>query len=327
MEDKLMRGKIKERETKNKVKLQRRLLSNSYSLELNKELCNGCGICVDICPKEVIEQTSAVVKKGVLVKKPAIDIDYKSCIFCGECAALCPLKAIVMRVDGEEISVVEKNETFPSLKKGIEVSKEKVTVYDDVSSDSLSKTEHMELSKCNPECELICQSECPTEAITVSVQKSDSAKIEKIVDVQIDESKCIYCKRCELACPFEAIRVQKPFHGRLELDASACPEDCLACQDICPSGAIRRVDGKLVVSADFCVFCSACEKVCPEKVITVKRDQVFCADIDTGVWLTALKKLVPFESFRKDAMVRGNKRRFKVVDRMKDYIGCEINWE
>jgi len=315
-----MRGKIKELETRNKVKLQRRLLSNSYLLELNKELCNGCGICVDVCPKEAIELTSAEVDKYTLIKKPKINIDSKTCIFCGECAALCPLKAVVMKINGEETSVVEKNETFPLLIKGIEVSKEKVIDYDsNFFADSLNKSDHTELSKCNPECELICQYECPTEAIKVSVQKSDSGQIENIVDVLIDESKCIYCKRCELACPFDAIKVQKPFKGRLEVDTSTCPKNCDVCQVICPSGAIKRVDGKLVVSPDFCVFCSACEKVCPDKVITVKRDEVFCSDIETGAWLTALKKLVLFDSFRKNALVRASKRRFNIVDkRVKD---------
>ena len=315
-----MRGKIKELETRNKVILQRRLLSNSYSLELNKELCNGCGICVDVCPKEAIERTSAEIEKYTLIKKPKINIDSKTCIFCGECAALCPLKAIVMKINGEETSVVEKNETFPLLIKGIDVSKEKVIDYDNkFFADSLNKSDHTELSKCNPECELICQDECPTEAIKVSVQKSDSGQIENIVDVLIDESKCIYCKRCELACPFDAIKVQKPFKGRLEVDTTACPKNCDICQVICPSGAIKRVDGKLVVSSDFCVFCSACEKVCPDKVISVKRDEVFCSDIETGAWLTALKKLVLFDSFRKNALVRASKRRFNVVDkRVKD---------
>ena len=110
-----MRGKIKQVETKNKVKLQRNLLSNSYALELNREMCNGCGICVDVCPKEAMSETPAVVEKSTLVKKPIIKIDNKVCIFCGECAAVCPLNAIVMKVNGEETSVVEKNETFPSL--------------------------------------------------------------------------------------------------------------------------------------------------------------------------------------------------------------------
>ena len=317
-----MRGKIKELENKNMLKLERSLLSSFSSLVLNKELCNGCGVCVEVCPKEAINQDSGVVEMGVLVKKPLIRIDSKSCILCGECVALCPLKALIMKVNEEEITVVEKNETFPSLLKGIEVLKETVSVYDAgcFSLDSLHKIDHTELSRCSPECELRCQSECPTEAIHVSVQRSDSGRLEKIVDVQIDESKCIYCKRCELTCPFDAIRVQKPYYGRLDLDASACSKDCVACQDICPSGAIRRVDGDLVVSSDFCVFCSACEKICPEKSITVKRDQVFCADISTGAWLTALRKLIPFEVFRREAMVRATKKRFSVVDRVKDFI-------
>ena len=198
-----MRGKIKEIESKKTFRLERNLLSSFSSLVLDKESCNGCGICVEVCPKEAITQDTGVVEKGVFVKKPKINIDSKSCILCGECVALCPLKALVMKVDGEEISIVEKNESFPSLLKGIEVLKETVSVYDDgcFSLDTLHKTDHTELSRCSPECEVRCQNECPTEAISVSAQRSDSGNIEKIVDVQIDESKCIYCKRCELACP------------------------------------------------------------------------------------------------------------------------------
>jgi len=322
MGDMFLRGKIKELESKNIFRLERKLLSSCSSLMQNKEVCNSCGICVEICPKEAITLDPGLVENGVFVKKPKISIDSKNCVLCGECAVLCPLKALVMKVNGKEISMVEKNESFPSLLKGIEVLKETVSVYDDgcFSLDTLHKKDQIELSRCSPECELRCQNECPTEAISVSAHRSDKGKIEKIVDVKIDESKCIYCKRCELVCPFDAIRVQKPFYGRLDLDASACSKDCVVCQEVCPSGAIRRVDGALVVSNDFCVFCSACEKVCPEKSITVKRDQVFCADISTGAWLTALRKLVPLEVFRREAMVRATKRRFSVVDRVKDFI-------
>ncbi len=322
MEDMFVRGKIKELESKKTFRLERNLLSSFSSLELNKKACNSCGICVEVCPKEAITRDPGLVEKGVFVKKPKIKIDSKSCILCGECVALCPLKALIMKVDGEEISTVEKNDSFPSLLKSIKVIKETVSVYDDgcFSLDTLHKTDQLELSRCSPECELRCQNECPTEAISVLSQKSDSGKIEKIVDVKIDESKCIYCKRCELVCPFDSIRVQKPFYGRLDLDASACSKDCVVCQEVCPSGAIRRVDGNLVISNDFCVFCSACEKVCPEKSITVKRDQVFCADISTGAWFTALRKLVPLEVFRREAMIRATKKRFSVVDRVKDFI-------
>lgn len=312
-----MRGKIEEHETKNRIKLERKLLEKHYSLTLNKEVCNGCGVCAEVCPKEAINQTPARIEKGTIVQKPLINFDTESCIFCGECAALCPLNALVMNIDGEEISTIEKNEAFPSLLKGIEVAKEKITSYD---TGSNQRIEYTELSRCNPECEIRCEKECPTEAIKVSVERSDNDRITKIIDVKIDESRCNYCKRCEIVCSYAAIKVQKPFHGRLELNTDLCPEDCVACQEICPSKAIKRKDGKLVLSSQFCVFCSACQKICPEEAITFTRDQIFHSDIKAAAWLTALKKLTSFETVRKEVMTKAGRRRNSAVERRKRHI-------
>jgi len=317
LEVKVLRGELKKQETKRETKIERKFLSRYYSITLNKELCNGCGVCAEVCPKEAIKETPAKIEKGILVKKPTISFDTDNCIFCGECAVLCPLNALTMKIDGEEISTIVKNEAFPSLLKGIKVSKEKITVYESSCFlDSLNKTDHTQLSRCNPECEIRCQKECPTEAIKVSVQRSESSRIVKIIDVQIDESKCIYCKRCELSCPYDAIKVKKPFNGTLELKANLCPEDCMACQDICPSQAIKRKDGKLVVSTQFCIFCSACQKICPEKAISVKRDWVFHTDVKSAVWLTALKKLTSIETVSKELRIKSlNKKVLRVRDR------------
>ena len=133
--------------------------------------------------------------------------------------------------------------------------------------------------------------ECPTEAIMVSTKTSKKGEILQITDVQFNESLCIYCERCELACPFGAIQVRKPFQGAIELNTNLCPEGCVACADICPTHAIRVNNGKPVVSLEYCIFCSACQKVCPEKAISVKREWVFHSDIKAAAWLTALKKL------------------------------------
>lgn len=316
-----MRGQLKKQETRKETKIERNDLSRYYSLTLNKELCNGCGVCAEICPKEAIKEVPATIEKGILVKRPAITFDIDKCILCGECAVLCPLNALTMKINEKEISTIVKNEAFPSLLKDIRVSKEKVAVYDyDFSHDSLNKTEYTKLSRCRPECEIICQKECPTDAIQVSVQTSEDNKIEKIIDVTIDESKCIYCKRCELACPFNAIEVKKPFYGTLELKANRCVEDCTACQDICPAQAIKRANGKLVVYTQFCVFCSACQKICPEKAIIVQRDRIFHTKITAAAWLTALKKLATYEGFIKEVMVEAGQRRVNVVERRKRHI-------
>ncbi len=53
-----------------------------YKVDITK--CNGCGICVDVCPYEAIE----VESNG----RAKIDID--KCNGCGKCVHYCQMKAI-----------------------------------------------------------------------------------------------------------------------------------------------------------------------------------------------------------------------------------------
>ncbi|MGF7057051.1 4Fe-4S binding protein [Brassicibacter mesophilus] len=62
-------------------------------LTLNVEWCKGCGICVEFCPKKVLELKDGKVKIR--------DID--SCIKCGQCELRCPDYAIYLggKEDGQ----------------------------------------------------------------------------------------------------------------------------------------------------------------------------------------------------------------------------------
>ena len=105
--------------------------------KVDKALCTGCGICVDACPKDILElmpATTAVViacsntEIGGHVKKNcelaciackrcakacsenAIEIinnlaviDYSKCVGCGECVKVCPTKAIMVAYEIENI--------------------------------------------------------------------------------------------------------------------------------------------------------------------------------------------------------------------------------
>ncbi len=282
-----MRGELVKRENRREIRIERSFLKRNYSLHLNKKLCNGCGLCAEICPKEAIKEQPASIVDGGLAKKPKIDIDINSCILCGECAVLCPLNALKMEVDGKEISTIVKNGAFPVFIREIIVTKE----------------------KCEPECEIRCQEECPREAIEVSIKSSKDGEILEIADVQIDESLCLYCKHCELSCPQNAIEVKKPFYGTIELNADLCPEGCMACVDICPTNAIQMKGGKPVISSDFCIFCFACQKICPEEAVKANREWIFHADIKAAAWLTALKKLTSAETVAKELRIKSGKRR------------------
>ena len=282
-----MRGDLIKHENRRETKIQRSFLNRQYSLCLDKKSCNGCGLCAEICPKEAIEKFPGLIVEGRLAKKPRIEIDIDSCILCGECAVLCPLNAMVMKIDGKEISTIVKNNAFPVFIREIEVTKE----------------------KCNPGCELVCQENCPTDAIKVLTKNSKKGGILKIVDVQINESLCLYCKRCEYFCPENAIDVKKPFHGKVDLNAALCPKECMACVDICPTHAIQMEEGKPIILPDFCIFCFACQKICPVKAITANREWIFHADIKAAAWLTALKKLTCAETVAKELRIKSGKRR------------------
>ena len=289
-----MRGETIKKEKRKEISLSRNFLTRKYLLRLDKELCTGCGICAQICPKEAIEEHPPSVVNGRLKKKPTIDIDPKSCIFCGECVVLCPYNALKMEVDGEETTNIVKNEAFPVLSKEVKVNKN--------------------VCYFEPKCNLECQESCPLESIKVETKRSEDGKIQRVTEVDIKEILCLYCKVCESACPLGAIHVKKPFQGTIELNADLCPEDCRACIDICRTHAIELGDdGKPVVSPEFCLFCSACQKVCPKEAIKVKRDGVLHSDVEAGAWLTALKKLTSPKAVIRELQMKSGKKRFSVV--------------
>lgn len=61
-----------------------RYIAGVVTLELNEDVCVGCGMCETVCPHNVFE----------LVGHKARIFDYDGCMECGACANNCPVNAI-----------------------------------------------------------------------------------------------------------------------------------------------------------------------------------------------------------------------------------------
>ena len=63
-------------------------------ITINDDLCKGCGLCVNACPKNILElEKSRLNAKGY---HPVHNVDMDSCIGCAFCAVQCPDSAITV---------------------------------------------------------------------------------------------------------------------------------------------------------------------------------------------------------------------------------------
>jgi len=70
--------------------------------EIDTDICNGCGLCVEVCPSMTLSMVDGVAK-----------VTGNDSIHCGHCAAICPEGAITVRgvdPDALELSTVENRE-------------------------------------------------------------------------------------------------------------------------------------------------------------------------------------------------------------------------
>ena len=57
-------------------------------LEIAADRCKGCALCIDVCPKHVLELDSAIINP--LGYHPVRLTDAAACTSCAKCARICP---------------------------------------------------------------------------------------------------------------------------------------------------------------------------------------------------------------------------------------------
>jgi 2-oxoglutarate ferredoxin oxidoreductase subunit delta len=66
---------------------------NNRMIQINKDACKGCGICIAMCPVKILEFSNDLNKVGVHYPKV---IDETECTECENCMIYCPDFAMVV---------------------------------------------------------------------------------------------------------------------------------------------------------------------------------------------------------------------------------------
>lgn len=70
-------------------------------IKLNQNWCKGCGLCIEVCPKNVYDREASVSAKGfraITIKNP------DACNQCRLCELLCPDIAITIETKNKEVT-------------------------------------------------------------------------------------------------------------------------------------------------------------------------------------------------------------------------------
>ena len=278
------------------------------TIELSK--CNSCGLCARNCKSSCIDSRNH-------------KIDYSRCVSCMDCIGKCHKSAIKYTykrypVPAAVLSDVSDNEQLddPSRRNFLGL----LAV---IGGSSIIKAAEKTV---DGGLAIIEDKKIPQRNNYISPPGSKS-------HVNIT-SKCTGCQLCVSVCPNQVLRpsgnIENFMHPVASYERGYCRPECTKCSEVCPSGAIQKIDkaekssiqiGRAVWIKDNCVpltdyvSCGNCARHCPVGAIQMipsvagKEESLKIPAIDTEkcIGCGACEHLCPSRPFSA-IYVEGNER-------------------
>lgn len=247
-----------------------------FKLQITSK-CIQCRKCEKLC------RTGAI---RINEKK----IDFSRCVLCGECAAACPADAITYgRTPEKEVRfqpvqpdrrefLIAAGAAATAAAVGVAGKHFAGTPPEDMPVMPPGAGTYAEFhAKCTG-CGL-CAANCPGQTLTPAVLQYGLSGIGQMrLDFRL--GKCEFeCTRCSNICPTGALKPlkqavkQRRKIGEVTFFRDRCVvvrdgEDCGACAEHCPPGALQMVPykGNLTIPKvlpELCIGCGSCQYICP----------------------------------------------------------------
>lgn len=235
---------------------------SKYSLfrpVIDTSKCNGCGLCARNC-------------KAACIDSKQHAIDYSRCVACMDCIGKCHKNAISYTLNRP--------------------AKQVTTATESVIDENTSRRKFLSLTALLAATSIVRAQEKQVDGgLAVIADKKIPNRTTRIVppgaqSLRNMERHCTGCQLCVSVCPNQVLRPSGSLATLMQPESSYergyCRPECTKCSEVCPTGAIRRIDtaeksaiqiGRAVWIKENCipltdgVACGNCARHCPAGAI------------------------------------------------------------
>lgn len=255
-----------------------------FKIRIDKNNCNGCGVCASKCKASCIDRKTHTV-------------DYSRCIACFDCLDNCRQQAIQFSSTASKAAVplaVKKGgipQTVPTSSQPAPCSPPETAG----ASESPDRSRRQFLGTLLATAALLPEAFARKQEELLSGRKGYKRQHPLCPPGAVSPEHllkhCTACHLCIAKCPSHVLKPAVTEYGLggvmqpvMYFDRGFCNFDCTVCSDVCPNGAIHPLTveqkhltqvGRVVFIKEDCIVyadetsCGACSEHCPTQAVTM----------------------------------------------------------